>query len=288
MNPQHRLCCTHVGAGLNLVRRCLPVVLLAGAPIQLPFSTRPLSAAPYIKSQLHHCIVFELSCVQAYFRRAQLKALVGLHSTDEGLGGTLSADEISIITGALDLTSKTAWAAMTPLDKVRVMSMNDVHAGLVTVALGAAALQLLGVQDLDSRYAQIWGTRRCCSEVVRVMTVLGYCSVRSLLLLLVLLLQVFMLPADRRLDESTLQEILVSGHSRIPLHEPGDRCGPWMQRPRFSVGTSVGEGWGGRRAAVGCICTCCGLRVHLQALTGLMPHRMLVLMKRLVLVNSEA
>jgi hypothetical protein len=57
--------------------------------------------------------------LQAYFRRAQLKALVGLHSTDEGLGGTLSADEISIITGALDLTSKTAWAAMTPLDKVR-------------------------------------------------------------------------------------------------------------------------------------------------------------------------
>jgi hypothetical protein len=61
-------------------------------------------------------------CLQAYFRRAQLKALVGLHSTDEGLGGTLSADEISIITGALDLTSKTAWAAMTPLDKVRCIA----------------------------------------------------------------------------------------------------------------------------------------------------------------------
>jgi hypothetical protein len=49
-------------------------------------------------------------------------------------------------------------------------------------------------------------------------------TVSSLLPLLLLLLQVFMLPADRRLDESTLQEILVSGHSRIPLHEPGDRC----------------------------------------------------------------
>lgn len=55
---------------------------------------------------------------QAFFRRAQLRALVGLHSSAEGLGGNLSADEISIITGALDLTSKTAWAAMTPLDKV--------------------------------------------------------------------------------------------------------------------------------------------------------------------------
>jgi hypothetical protein len=56
---------------------------------------------------------------QALFRRAQLKALVGLHSSAEGLGGNLSADEISIITGALDLTSKTACTAMTPLDKVR-------------------------------------------------------------------------------------------------------------------------------------------------------------------------
>ena len=55
---------------------------------------------------------------QALFRRAQLKALVGLHAEGEGMGGTLSADEISVITGALDLTHKTAWTAMTPLDKV--------------------------------------------------------------------------------------------------------------------------------------------------------------------------
>jgi metal transporter CNNM len=51
-------------------------------------------------------------------RRAQLKVLVGLHSKEEGLGGTLDPDEISIIQGALDLTNKTAWTAMTPLDKV--------------------------------------------------------------------------------------------------------------------------------------------------------------------------
>jgi hypothetical protein len=56
--------------------------------------------------------------LQALFRRAQLKALVGLHGSAEGLGGNLSLDEISIITGALDLTSKTACTAMTPLEKV--------------------------------------------------------------------------------------------------------------------------------------------------------------------------
>jgi hypothetical protein len=37
-----------------------------------------------------------------------------------------------------------------------------------------------------------------------------------------------MLPSDRILDESTLQDVLVSGHSRIPVHEPSNRCvGLW-------------------------------------------------------------
>jgi metal transporter CNNM len=89
----------------------------------------------------------------ALFRRAQLKALVGLHAEGEGLGGTLSADEIAVITGALDLTHKTAHAAMT--------------------ALGS----------------------------------------------------VFMLPAERAVDEACLQEILSRGHSRVPVFTGGDRCG---------------------------------------------------------------
>jgi CBS domain containing-hemolysin-like protein len=50
--------------------------------------------------------------------RKQLKALVTLHAKDEGFGGRLTGDEIQIITGALDLTRKTAYHAMTPLDKV--------------------------------------------------------------------------------------------------------------------------------------------------------------------------
>ena len=55
--------------------------------------------------------------LQALFRRAQLKALVDLHSTTEGMGGYLAEDEINIIRGALDLTGKQAMVAMTPLDK---------------------------------------------------------------------------------------------------------------------------------------------------------------------------
>ena len=57
--------------------------------------------------------------LQALFRRGQLKALVDVHSQAEGLGGNLSMEEISIIRGALDLTSKIAIAGMTPLEKVR-------------------------------------------------------------------------------------------------------------------------------------------------------------------------
>lgn len=56
---------------------------------------------------------------QALFRRAQLKALVDIHSQSSGLGGGyLSSEEIAIIRGALDMTEKKAFVGMTPLDKV--------------------------------------------------------------------------------------------------------------------------------------------------------------------------
>lgn len=57
--------------------------------------------------------------MQALFRRAQLKALMDIHGLEEGLGGNLTADEVSVIRGALDLSHKTALVCMTPLEKVR-------------------------------------------------------------------------------------------------------------------------------------------------------------------------
>lgn len=50
------------------------------------------------------------------FRRAQLKALVSIHGKEEGKGGELTHDETTIISGALDLTLKTAKEAMTPIE----------------------------------------------------------------------------------------------------------------------------------------------------------------------------
>ncbi|KAL2320929.1 hypothetical protein Fmac_029898 [Flemingia macrophylla] len=52
----------------------------------------------------------------ALFRRAQLKALVSIHSQEAGKGGELTHDEATIISGALDLTEKTAEEAMTPIE----------------------------------------------------------------------------------------------------------------------------------------------------------------------------
>lgn len=82
---------------------------------------------------------------QTVFRRAQLKALIDVHSSTEGLGGNLTSDETSIIRcapahrgkpgcgtaccectelvwrrGALDLSHKQASCCMTPLDRVRL------------------------------------------------------------------------------------------------------------------------------------------------------------------------
>lgn len=44
---------------------------------------------------------------------------VDIHSAQSGMGGYLTPDEVTVIRGALDLTSKRARQAMTPLDKVR-------------------------------------------------------------------------------------------------------------------------------------------------------------------------
>ncbi|KAJ6680813.1 DOMAIN-CONTAINING PROTEIN putative EXPRESSED-RELATED [Salix purpurea] len=50
-------------------------------------------------------------------RRAELKTFVNFHGNEAGRGGDLTHDETTIITGALELTEKTAKDAMTPISK---------------------------------------------------------------------------------------------------------------------------------------------------------------------------
>ncbi|MED6122266.1 DUF21 domain-containing protein [Stylosanthes scabra] len=62
---------------------------------------------------------------EALFRRAQLKALVSIHGKEAGKGGDLSHDETTIISGALDLTEKTAEEAMTPIESTFSLDVNS-------------------------------------------------------------------------------------------------------------------------------------------------------------------
>lgn len=62
----------------------------------------------------------------ALFRRAQLKTFVDMHDATKPFGGNLSAEEIKIIKGALDLTHKRAKAAMTPMSMVFMLPMDAV------------------------------------------------------------------------------------------------------------------------------------------------------------------
>ncbi|XP_039030755.1 DUF21 domain-containing protein At4g14240-like [Hibiscus syriacus] len=59
------------------------------------------------------------------FRRAQIKALVSIHSQEAGKGGELTQDETTIISGALDLTEKTAEEAMTPIESTFSLDVNS-------------------------------------------------------------------------------------------------------------------------------------------------------------------
>ncbi|KAA8548585.1 hypothetical protein F0562_000269 [Nyssa sinensis] len=62
---------------------------------------------------------------EALFRRAQLKALVSIHGQEAGKGGELTHDETTIISGALDLTEKTAEEAMTPIESTFSLDVNS-------------------------------------------------------------------------------------------------------------------------------------------------------------------
>ncbi|KAI4319992.1 hypothetical protein MLD38_033521 [Melastoma candidum] len=60
----------------------------------------------------------------ALLRRAELKMFVDMHADKAGKGGELTTDETMIITGALDLTLKTAKDAMTPITKIFSLDVN--------------------------------------------------------------------------------------------------------------------------------------------------------------------
>ncbi|KAI0791362.1 hypothetical protein C8Q75DRAFT_865088 [Abortiporus biennis] len=63
----------------------------------------------------HHGIIY---------RRAELKELIAMHSSVGEYGGDLKTDTVTIIGGALDLQEKVVRQAMTPIDKVFMLSID--------------------------------------------------------------------------------------------------------------------------------------------------------------------
>ena len=138
---------------------------------------------------LTSAVVLNCFRLQSPFRRAQLKALVSLHSREENFGGNLRHDEVAIIRGALELNSKTAAAVMTPLSNVSLR---------LTPSNSSFCYRLSTLHPLALHSKQFAMTSR--PELAKSA------------------LQVFMLSADAVLDEAQLWRILQSGHSRIPVH----------------------------------------------------------------------
>lgn len=89
----------------------------------------------------------------ALFKRAQLKALVDIHHEGQTFGGQLSSDEVGIIKGALDLTSKTADQAMTPLDLVFMLSSDAVLDADTQTAILASGHSRIPVFRAGNRFA---------------------------------------------------------------------------------------------------------------------------------------
>ncbi|XWS50446.1 hypothetical protein CRYUN_Cryun12cG0088500 [Craigia yunnanensis] len=61
----------------------------------------------------------------ALLRRAELRTLVDMLGNEAGKGGELTHDETTIISGALDMTQKTAKDAMTPLSNIFSLDINS-------------------------------------------------------------------------------------------------------------------------------------------------------------------
>ncbi|XP_027357244.1 DUF21 domain-containing protein At5g52790-like [Abrus precatorius] len=82
----------------------------------------------YPASKLLDCVLGKEHSV--LLRRSELKTFVDLHANEAGKGGELSHHETSIITGAMDLTQKTAKDAMTPISETFSLDINsklDMH-----------------------------------------------------------------------------------------------------------------------------------------------------------------
>ncbi|RZC52389.1 hypothetical protein C5167_020815 [Papaver somniferum] len=128
-----------------------------------------------------------LDCVlghnDALFRRAQLKALVSIHSQEAGKGGELTHDETTIISGALDLTEK----------NVKYIWL------LLWIVLDVHVLLTMHVAEYGGE---------CMMTAEEAMTPIE---------------STFSLDVNSKLDWEAVGKILARGHSRVPVYSGNPR-----------------------------------------------------------------
>jgi hypothetical protein len=154
-------------------------------------------------------------------------ALTGTASSLTGMGGTLTADEVAVMSGALELTMKTASVAMTPMSKV-INSQNKTnrqgcaplycqpHTGIDThgiwwllglVAGGSLGTPLQAPHRCPSQYA-MQAPLHCpsCHAIKSGVGPNPPCPPK-----------VFAISENAALDDTLVDDILASGYSRIPV-----------------------------------------------------------------------
>ncbi|RZC54622.1 hypothetical protein C5167_013472 [Papaver somniferum] len=103
--------CSRYGLAIGAkVSPCVRVLVFVCYPVAFPIS----KLLDYLLGNRH----------VALFRRAELKTLVDMHGNEAGKGGELTHDETTIIAGALELTTKTAGDAMTPIAETFSIDIN--------------------------------------------------------------------------------------------------------------------------------------------------------------------
>ncbi len=106
---------------------CRKYSLQIGAYSSWPVRFVMIITAP-ISWPLGKCLDWLLGYESALFRRAELRELVTLHAEPDEDGGEsmLTAEEVQVIHGALDMAHKTAETAMTPLANVYALSADAI------------------------------------------------------------------------------------------------------------------------------------------------------------------
>ena len=150
------------------------------------------------------------------FKRRELAAMVTLHQEGAGMGGTLSADEVNVISGALELTAK-----------VLVLFVGLFVFCLCVCACGGGGGAAGSFLPFDANTHTSQKTHQTNQQKTNKKTKqqqqLKTSKNKAAGAGMTPIDHVFMLSTDDVIDEKMVDRILTQGHSRLPVFRCG-RC----------------------------------------------------------------